>query len=194
MLVVVLSFDSLATRFLGPYGSELSLTPGFDHLASASLVFGNARAAAVGGDSINVLLTGRHHVGERDQSELWSGWERLSESGVTTELLVEAPSMQLPNGLPPATHVTPVDGQDGPDVDDFETPFGQLIAEGRPMFASFLGSSVRMRESHEASEPLIYGPLTHKLTQQFITLFEEMEGVSVEQAELAVAVAEEAVT
>ena len=67
----------------------------------------------------------------------------------------------------------------------------ELIAEGRPVFESFLGSSVKMRESHEASEPLIYGSLNHKLTQQFIALFEEMEGVSVDQSQLAIAVAEE---
>ena len=35
--------------------------------------------------------------------------------------------------------------------------------------------------------------LTHKLTQQFITLFEEMEGITVDQEQLAVAYLEEAV-
>ena len=35
-----------------------------------------------------------------------------------------------------------------------------------------------MRESHETSEPLVYCAASHKLTQQFINLFEEMEGVA----------------
>jgi chromosome partitioning protein len=70
----------------------------------------------------------------------------------------------------------------------------ELIAEGHPIFKSFLGSSVKMRESHETAEPLIYGSIAHKLTQQFIALFEEMEGVAIDQEQLAIAVAEEEVT
>jgi chromosome partitioning protein len=55
-----------------------------------------------------------------------------------------------------------------------------LQEEGLPLFSSFLCSSVKMRESHEASEPLIYCAGSHKLTQQFIALFEEIEGVEIE--------------
>jgi chromosome partitioning protein len=47
---------------------------------------------------------------------------------------------------------------------------------------SFLGASVKMRESHESSEPLVYCAGNHRLTQQFITLFEELEGVRVDAA------------
>jgi chromosome partitioning protein len=55
-----------------------------------------------------------------------------------------------------------------------------LAEEGLPLFDSYLCSSVKMRESHEASEPLIYLAGSHKLTQQFIALFEEIEGVEVD--------------
>ncbi len=55
----------------------------------------------------------------------------------------------------------------------------ELAEEGLPLFASYLGASVKMRESHEASEPLVYCAAGHKLTQQFIALFEEIEGVEI---------------
>jgi chromosome partitioning protein len=55
-----------------------------------------------------------------------------------------------------------------------------LSEEGLPLFANFLGSSVKMRESHESSEPLIYCAGSHKLTQQIIALFEELEDVEVD--------------
>jgi chromosome partitioning protein len=55
----------------------------------------------------------------------------------------------------------------------------ELAEEGLPLFASYLGASVKMRESHEASEPLVYCAASHKLTQQFIALFEELEGVEI---------------
>ena len=54
-----------------------------------------------------------------------------------------------------------------------------LTEEGLPLFNSCLGSSVKMRESHEVHEPLIYCANNHKLTHQFVALFEEMEGVEV---------------
>lgn len=65
----------------------------------------------------------------------------------------------------------------------------ELAAEGLPLFDSYLGASVKMRESHEASEPLVYCAGSHKLTQQFISLFEELEGVDIgaEQAEAELA-------
>lgn len=55
-----------------------------------------------------------------------------------------------------------------------------LKEEGLPLFASYLGTSVKMSESHEASEPLVYCAGSHKLTQQFIALFEELEGVEID--------------
>ena len=131
MLVVVLSFDSIATRLLGPYGNERALTPGFDHLASASLVFGNARTTSVAEDAIHALLSGRQVWPGREDGDPWIDWRTLVENGIGAEMVVEAPSMQIPEGLPDSVSVTAVDGQDGPDTEEFETPFAQLVAEAR---------------------------------------------------------------
>ena len=46
--------------------------------------------------------------------------------------------------------------------------------EGLPVLDSMLSSSVKMRESHHACVPLIHLAPSHKLTQDFITLFEEI--------------------
>ena len=51
----------------------------------------------------------------------------------------------------------------------------ELEEEGLPMMATRLGSSVKMRESHEACQPLVYFAPSHKLTQQFIDLHAELE-------------------
>ncbi|OHC20841.1 MAG: cobalamin biosynthesis protein CobQ [Pseudomonadales bacterium RIFCSPHIGHO2_02_FULL_60_43] len=52
----------------------------------------------------------------------------------------------------------------------------ELAAEGLPLLPAFLMSSVKMRESHQACKPLINLDPTHKLTQQFQTLFQLLEG------------------
>lgn len=53
---------------------------------------------------------------------------------------------------------------------------GQLIdelkAEGHPVLPVHLASSVKMRESHQVSRPLLHFAPKHKLTQQFQALFE----------------------
>lgn len=51
----------------------------------------------------------------------------------------------------------------------------ELIAEGLPVLPVYIGSSVRMRESHQACAPLIYMDGRHKLTQQFIDLHDHLE-------------------
>lgn len=51
-----------------------------------------------------------------------------------------------------------------------------MIAEGLPILPVYLSSSVRMRESHEVSTPLIFLDGRHKLTQQFIALHDHLEG------------------
>lgn len=47
-----------------------------------------------------------------------------------------------------------------------------LIEEGHPVLPVHLTSSVKMRESHQVSQPLIHYAPRHKLTQQFQQLFE----------------------
>lgn len=52
----------------------------------------------------------------------------------------------------------------------------ELIAEGLPLFSTRLSSSVKMRESHQQSKPLIHMAASHKLTQQFVDLLKEING------------------
>jgi chromosome partitioning protein len=52
----------------------------------------------------------------------------------------------------------------------------ELLAEALPVLPVYLNSSVRMRESHEASQPLIHFDPRHKLTQQFVELHDLLEG------------------
>lgn len=50
----------------------------------------------------------------------------------------------------------------------------ELVGEGLPVLQSRLSASVKMRESHEASRPLIGLAPRHKLTREFIALFDEI--------------------
>ncbi|MDB5930020.1 MAG: cobyric acid synthase [Polaromonas sp.] len=47
---------------------------------------------------------------------------------------------------------------------------GELIEEGLPVLQPYLPASVRIRESHEQSLPMIYLDPGHKLTQAFVAL------------------------
>jgi chromosome partitioning protein len=51
----------------------------------------------------------------------------------------------------------------------------ELLEEGLPVLPVYLGSSVKMRESHHASLPLIHLEPKHKLTQQFVELHDLLE-------------------
>ena len=51
----------------------------------------------------------------------------------------------------------------------------ELIAEGLPVLPVYLNSSVKMRESHQACTPLIFLEPKHKLTQQFVELYQLLE-------------------
>ncbi len=50
----------------------------------------------------------------------------------------------------------------------------ELREEGLPVLQTYLSSSVKMRESHDLSKPLVYFEPKHKLTSEFISLFEEL--------------------
>ena len=52
----------------------------------------------------------------------------------------------------------------------------ELLEEGLPVLDTKLSSSVKMRESHEHCMPLIHFAPRHKLTEEFIALYEELEG------------------
>ncbi|MFU8896297.1 MAG: ParA family protein [Gammaproteobacteria bacterium] len=52
----------------------------------------------------------------------------------------------------------------------------ELRAEGLPVLDTKLSSSVKMRESHEQCIPLIHLAPRHKLTEEFIALYDELGG------------------
>lgn len=52
----------------------------------------------------------------------------------------------------------------------------EMVEEGLPLLATRLSSSVKMRESHQQSKPLIHMAASHKLTQQYVDLFNEING------------------
>jgi len=52
----------------------------------------------------------------------------------------------------------------------------ELKQEQLPVLNSYLSTSIKMKESHSLVKPLIYCAPTHKLTQQFVALFDELEG------------------
>ena len=50
----------------------------------------------------------------------------------------------------------------------------ELIEGGLPVLASMISSSVKVRESHAESQPLIHYVPTHKLTDEFRALYDEI--------------------
>ncbi|HQX07504.1 MAG TPA: ParA family protein, partial [Zoogloea sp.] len=50
----------------------------------------------------------------------------------------------------------------------------ELIAEGLPLFRTYLSSSIRIRESHEQAKPMIHLDPKHKLAQEFVALHDEL--------------------
>ena len=54
----------------------------------------------------------------------------------------------------------------------------ELCQEGLPVLETLISSSVKMRESHDRAVPLIYLAPRHKLTGQFVALFEELQNKS----------------
>lgn len=51
----------------------------------------------------------------------------------------------------------------------------ELIDEGLPVLGTMLSASIKVRESHEASRPLVHFAPSHKLTEEFVALFDELE-------------------
>jgi chromosome partitioning protein len=50
----------------------------------------------------------------------------------------------------------------------------ELKAEGRPVLPQTLGTSVRVRESHEQHKPLIHLDRSHRVTQDYIRLYDAL--------------------
>ena len=51
----------------------------------------------------------------------------------------------------------------------------ELKEEGLPVLETYLSSSVKVRESHEAAKPLIHLAPQHKLTLEYAALFDELQ-------------------
>jgi chromosome partitioning protein len=49
--------------------------------------------------------------------------------------------------------------------------------EGLPVLPAFLSSSVKIRESHDQSRPMIHLAPGHKLSQEFLALHEALNKV-----------------
>jgi chromosome partitioning protein len=54
----------------------------------------------------------------------------------------------------------------------------ELKAEGMPVLEPYLTSSVKIRESHERNTPLVYLAPSHKLSQRFEELYDEISGTN----------------
>ena len=50
----------------------------------------------------------------------------------------------------------------------------ELIDEGLPVLQPYLSASVKIKESHELSRPMIHLDRSHKLTQEFLALYEAL--------------------
>ncbi len=51
----------------------------------------------------------------------------------------------------------------------------ELRAEGKPVLGETLSSSVRVKESHELHKPLIYLDRGHRVTQEYVRLYESLD-------------------
>ena len=54
----------------------------------------------------------------------------------------------------------------------------ELRAEGLPVFETRLSASVKIRESHELSMPMIHFDAQHKLSREFVALYGELRGIA----------------
>ena len=50
----------------------------------------------------------------------------------------------------------------------------ELVDEGLPVREPYLSASVKIKESHEQARPMIHLDPRHKLTQEFVALFEAL--------------------
>ncbi len=56
-----------------------------------------------------------------------------------------------------------------------QTLVDQLRGEGMPVLPVYLSSSIKMRESHQVSVPLVHMAPQHKLSQEFVDLLDVLE-------------------
>jgi len=56
----------------------------------------------------------------------------------------------------------------------------EMLSEGLPVLPIMLSSSIKMKESHQVHQPLIYMAPKHRLTQQFVHLYKIISGEKIE--------------
>ena len=61
----------------------------------------------------------------------------------------------------------------------------ELREEGLPVLASFLSTSVKIKESHQQAKPMIHLDRSHKVTLEFAALFAELEAARMVRAKAA---------
>jgi chromosome partitioning protein len=61
----------------------------------------------------------------------------------------------------------------------------ELRAEGLPVLSTLLSASVRIKESHQQAKPMIHLDKSHKLTQEFSALFDELDAAQKARAKAA---------
>lgn len=52
----------------------------------------------------------------------------------------------------------------------------ELKAEGRPVLAQTIGSSVKVKESHDRHLPLVHLERSHRITQEYLALYQSIAG------------------
>ena len=148
---IVVTFDRLALRMLGCYGSEWVETPNLNRLAASSKVFDRHFAENVDSGSANHAWWSGCYQFPRslEQQRTQKPFaEALHEIGVQAVLLVErrsadegattsrrfgSPGQDLEIDIPSRTgfqRMIEVEGTDGLDVSSVETPFARLVNRG----------------------------------------------------------------
>ncbi|MBI5862732.1 MAG: ParA family protein [Rhodocyclales bacterium] len=61
----------------------------------------------------------------------------------------------------------------------------ELRSEGLPVLAAMLSSSVKIKESHQQALPMIHLDRNHKLTNEYLSLFDELEAARAARATAA---------
>jgi len=149
---IVVTFDRLALRMLGCYGSEWVETPNLDRLAASSMVFDRHFAENVDSDAANHAWWSGCYQFPRSVEQQRSQKpfaESLHAIGVQTTLLLEHAAADRPavrTGTSTERHtgrslqeassrngfqrMIEVEGADGLDVSPAETPFARLVNRG----------------------------------------------------------------
>lgn len=127
---IVVSFDHLHLGYLGCYGNDWIETPHLDRLATQAVVFDGHFAENLDPDARNhAWWTGSPQAGlshaEQERQPAWLA--ALNSAGIETHLLAESDADEPSPPQSAFTRTEFVDGSEGLDAAEHETPFAQLI-------------------------------------------------------------------